>query len=262
MRRVSIGCLLATTLLSLGSAVVGDAQAREPSVDETMMIALDLMDVDIPGEGSGDQLELPPIEEPVIPAKEAPPSTPEPVIPAKEAPPSIPEKEPVVVERTPAPMPATRPPAQSPMPGIAPFLLEGPDRGAGTTKASTKPAGTKDVEAALQEVPAELKTVPPPPSRPGSLKLPSGTDVRGSGEADLPEIPLLKGADKGQEMPVPGTLGSGLSMKPMQGLDGAPVVSPDAGSSEPSRRAADYLQIHEDFDSRLIDIYESYYKDR
>jgi hypothetical protein len=262
MRRVSVGCLLAITLLALWILIVTDAQAREPGDDETMMIALDLMDLDIPGEGSGDQLELPPIEEPVVPAKKAPPSIPEPVIPAKEVPPSIPEKEPVVVERTPAPMPAARPPVESPMPGIAPFLLEGPDRAAGTTKASTRPTETRDFEAAIQEIPAELKTVPPPPSRAGSLKVPSGTDVRGAGEADLPEIPLLKGADTGQEMPVPGAVGSGLSMKPMQGLDGTSVVSPDARSSQSSRRAADHLQIHEDFDSRLIEIYEGYYKNR
>ena len=162
MRRLSIGCLLVATLLSLGGVVVGSAQAREPGSDKPMMIALDLMDLDIPGEGSGDQLELPPIEEPMSPVEEATPS--------------IPEQKPVVDERPQTEIPAARSPVQSPLPGIAPFLLEESGRGTGTTKAATKPAETRDFGAALEEIPAELKTVPPPPSRAGSLKLPSGTE--------------------------------------------------------------------------------------
>jgi hypothetical protein len=160
-------------------------------------------------------------------------------------------------------MPAARTPVESPVPGIAPFLLEGSGRrGAGTTQAGTRPAGTRDLETPLEEIPAELKTVPPPPSRAGSLKLPSGTDVSVSGEADLPEIPLLKGEDREQQTPVAGGQGSGLTMKPMQGLDGTPVVNPDARSSQRGRKAEDYLQVREDFDSRLIEIYERYYKKR
>jgi hypothetical protein len=213
-----------------------------------MMIALDLMDLDMPGEGGGDQLELPPIEESVSPADEATPS--------------IPEQEPAVVERTRTEMPAARTPVQSPLPGIAPFLLEGSGRGAGTTKAATEPAGTSDLETALEEMPAELKTVPPPPSRAGSLKLPSGTDVRASGEADLPEIPLLKGEDRGPQTTLPGGQGSGLTMKPMEGLDGTPVASPDGRPSRRGRRAEDSLQVREDFDSRLMEIYERFYKKR
>ena len=248
MRRVLIGCLLAVTLLSLGGVVLIRAQAREPGSDEPMVIALDLMDLDIPGEGSGDQLELPPIEEPVSPVEEATPS--------------IPEQKPVVVERPPVEIPAARSPVQSPLPGIAPFLLEESGRGTGTTKAATKPAGTRDFETALEEIPAELKTVPPPPSRAGSLKLPSGTDVGVAGEADLPEIPLLKGQDREQQRPVSGGQGSGLTMKPMLGLDGTPVVSQGSRSSQQARGAEDYLQIREDFDSRLFEIYESFYKKR
>jgi len=213
-----------------------------------MMIALDLMDLDIPGEGSGDQLELPPIEEPVSPVEEATPL--------------IPEQKPVVGERTLTEIPAARTPVQSPLPGIAPFLLEGSGRGEGTTKAATKPAGTSDIETALEEIPAELKTVPPPPSRAGSLKLPSGTDARAAGEADLPEIPLLKGEAREQQRPVLGGQASGLTMKPVQGLDGTPVVSPDARSSQQARQAEDYLQVREDFDSRLFEIYERFYKKR
>lgn len=248
MRRLSIGCLLVATLLWLGGVVVGSAQAREPGSDKPMMIALDLMDLDIPGEGSGDQLELPPIEEPMSPVEEATPS--------------IPEQKPVVDERAQTEMPAARSPVQSPLPGIAPFLLEESGRGTGTTKAATKPAGTRDLGTALEEIPAELKTVPPPPSRAGSLKLPSGADAAVAGEADLPEIPLLKGEDRAQQGPVPGGYGSGLTMKPMQGLDGAPVVSPDARSSQQARQAEDYLQVREDFDSRLFEIYETFYKKR
>jgi hypothetical protein len=207
------------------------------------------MDLDMPGDSSGDQLELPPIEEPASPVEEATPS--------------IPEQEPAVVERTPTQMPAARTPVESPLPGIAPFLLEGSGkRGAGTTQAGTRPAETRDLEGALEDIPAELKTVPPPPSRTGSLKLPSGTDVSVSGETDLPEIPLLKGGDSEQQTSVPGGSGSGLTMKPMQGLDGTPVVDPDARSSQRARQAEDYLQVREDFDSRLIEIYERFYKNR
>ena len=258
MRRLSIGCLLVATLLSLGGVVVGGAQAREPGSDKPMMIALDLMDLDIPGEGGGDQLELPPIEEPMSPVEEATPSIPEPE-------PAVVERtqqKPVVVERTQTEMPGARSPVLSPLPGIAPFLLEESGRGTGTTKAATKPAETRDLGTALQEIPAELKTVPPPPSRAGSLKLPSGTDVGVAGEADLPEIPLLKGEDREQQGPVPGGYGSGLTMKPMQGLDGTPVVRQDVRSSQQARQAEDYLQVREDFDSRLFEIYESFYKKR
>jgi hypothetical protein len=248
MRRGFVFCLLAAQLLSSGGAVMSSAQVREFGSDEQMMIALDLMDLDIPGEGSGDQMELPPIEEPVTPADEALPS--------------IPEQKPPEVERTRTGMPADRAPVRSSGSGIAPFLLDESRSGAGVTEAATRPPRTDDFESALEEIPAELKTVPPPPSRSESLKLPSGTGVQVSGEADLPEIPLLKGEDRAQPTPVSGGQGSGLSMKPIQGLDGTPVLSPDSRSPRQTRRAEDYLQVREDYDSQLFEIYDRFYKKR
>lgn len=248
MRHFFVGCLLAVFLLSGGAVVPSSGQGRDTESEKQTTIALDLMDLDIPGDGGGDQMDLPPIQETERPVDVAEPPAPQP--------------KPAEAELSGTEMPEAGRSVQSPMPGMVPFLLEGAGSGTGTTRAATKPTGGPDPEALIQELPAELKTVPPPPSRAESLKLPSGLDVGPSGEPAVPEIPLLKGQDRGQQTPMSGGQDSSLTMKPFPDLDEAPGASRDLRPSRAGRRPEDYLQIREDIDSRLIEIYERYYKDR
>jgi len=249
MRRVSLGFALAVLVLSLAGAVPASGQLGEKGSEEQKPVALDLMDLDIPGEGSEDQLELPPIQETQSPA---------PVTPASPSP-----ERPAEAKMSPAAgSKAGAGSAASPLPGMIPFLLEGSVGGQGTTKAATKPTGASPPVTSVEDLPAELKTVPPPPSHAGGLKVPSGADGKASGESALPEIPMLREEAKGQQAPgVVGT-GSSLTMKPLPDLHGTPASDKDAGLAPEDRRPEDYLQVREDIDSRLIEIYERFYKRR
>jgi hypothetical protein len=249
MRRISIGCLLAVFLLSGGGVAEGNGKVRKTGSEKRTLIALDLMDLDIPGEGGGDQMDLPPIQETERPAEVTEPPAPQ----------SKPEEE--DLSRTNVPEPRSS--DLSTMPGMAPFLLEEAGDGLGTTRAETGAAEGPSPEALLQEVPVELKTVPPPPSRAESLKLPSGLDGgASSGGTAVPEIPLLKDEDSGPKTPVAGGQESPLTMKPFSGLQDAPVAGRNFRPSREGRRLEDYLQVREEIDARLIEIYERYYRDR
>jgi len=246
MRHFSVGLLLLVFLLSGLGVVVSRGHADETEPERRMMIALDLMDLKIPGEGSGDEMELPPIQGAEGSEAEAEPPTPPP--------------EPAKVERSRRETPEASRSAQSPAPGLTPFLLEDPGVGDGSTRPGTETTEYRAPETLPGEFPAELKTIPPPPSRAEGLKLPSETGSSASGGSDVPEIPMLKSQDQGQRLPV--GQDSSLTMKPLPDLRGTSGVGRDSGYSPEPRRPEDYLQVREDLDAQLIDLYERYYRDR
>jgi hypothetical protein len=242
--------LLGFLLLFSGWGVVASGgEEIEAEVGGRTRIALDLMDLEIPGEGSGDEMELPPIQG--SGSREETPVPPE-------AP-----SEPVTFERPEQGIPERTRSVQSPSRGLAPFLLDEPVlRGEGA-RPETAPSVGGTSQDLTEEFPAELKTVPPPPSRAESLKLLPGMDVGGADRSDVPEIPLLKGEDWAQQPPASAEPDSSLTMKPFPDLRGLSETSPGvAGSSPKERRQEDYLQAREDIDKRLIDLFERYYKDR
>ena len=245
-----MGCLLVVFLLPGWGVFPSSGQERETVSEKQTTVALDLMDLDIPGEGGGDQMDLPPIQESEEPSDVARPPAP--------------QQEPAEAELGKTEMPQAGRSVSSPMPGMVPFLLEGAGagRGGGTTGAATKATEGPDPETLIKELPTELKTVPPPPSRAESLKLPSGLDAGTSGETSVPEIPLLKGEDRGQETPAPGGQDSSLTLKSFEDSREAHGAGRVSKPSRVGRRPEDYLQVREDIDSRLIEIYERYYKDR
>ena len=71
---------------------------------------------------------------------------------------------------------------------------------------------------------------------------------------------MLKSEDQGQWLPV--GQDSSLTMKPLPDLRGTSGASRDSGYSPEPRRPEDYLQVREDLDAQLIDLYERYYRDR
>ena len=246
MRNASVVLLLTVFLLSQGGVVASRGQANETDPERRTMIALDLMDLEIPGEGGGDEMELPPIQG--AERSEVEPETPTPL------------REPAQVEWSRSEIPEAGRSAHSPGPGLDPFLLEDPGFGGGSTRPGTETTGDRALETVTGEFPAELKTVSPPPSRAESLKLPSGMDASASGGPDVPEVPLLETEDRGQRVPV--GQDSSLTMKPLTGLRGMPGASRESRPSPERRRPEDYLQVREDLDAKLIDLYERYYKDR
>ena len=250
MKRILTGSLLSLFILSAGGPVTTRGQAEGSEPGDRTWVALDLMDLELPGEGDGDQMELPPIEQPKPPDETK-------AVPSESEPP------PARVESTRTQTAAPTGAAESPSPGIAPFLLEGTGERAGTTRPAATSAEGLDAEIPVEEIPTELKTIPPPPSRAESLKLPSGEDASGSGDSDVPEIPLLTGEEAGgQETPVSGGQDSSLTLKPLSDLSVDSGTGRRKASAQDGRRQEDYLQVREDIDSRLIDIYERYYKDR
>ncbi len=246
MRHVSVVLFLAVFLLSGWSVVASRGQANETEPERRTMIALDLMDLEIPGEGSGDEMELPPIQG--VERSEVEPEPP------------IPPQGPAEVERSWPETPEASRSAQSPEPGLVPFLLEDLGVGGGSTRPGTETRGYRAPETLTGEFPAELKTVSPPPSHAESLKLSSGMDASASGGSDVPEVPLLRSEDRGQRVPV--GRDSSLTMKPLPDLRGTSGASRAFRPSPERRRPEDTLQVHEDLDAQLIDLYERYYKDR
>jgi hypothetical protein len=85
-------------------------------------------------------------------------------------------------------------------------------------------------------------------------------DGSDSGGSDVPEVPLLTREDRGQG--VPAGQDSSFTMKPLPDLRGTSGASRDSATSPERRRHEDYVQVREDLDARLIDLYERYYKDR
>jgi len=246
MRHLSVVLFLTVCLLSGWGLVASPGQANEMEPEQRTMIALDLMDLEIPGEGSGDEMELPPIQGAEKSEMEPEPATP--------------PWEPAEVERSRPETPEASRSVQSPEPGLAPFLLEDPGVGGGSTRPGTETTGYREPETLTGEFPAELKTVSPPPSSAERLKLPSGMDTSASGGSDVPEVPLLTSEDRGQRLPV--GQDSSLTMKPLPDLRGTSGASPDSRPLTERQRPEDYLQVREGLDAQLMDIYERYYKDR
>lgn len=246
MRHVFLVLLLAVFLLVGWGVVESRSQVNETDPEGRTLIALDLMDLEIPGEGSGDEMVLPPIQETERSEVEPEPQTP--------------PEEPAEIEPSRYEAPEASRSAQSPAPGLTPFLLEDPGAGDGSTRRGTETTGEREPETLTGDFPSELKTVPPPPSRAESLKLPSGTDTSASGGSDVPEIPLLRSEDRGQRDPL--GQDSPFTMKPLPDLRGTSGARRDPLPSTERRRPEDYLQVREDTDAQLIDIYERYYKDR
>lgn len=249
MKHILVGCLLSLFILSAGGPVTTRGQAEGSEMGDRTVVALDLMDLELPGEDDGDQMELPPIGEPGSPDK-APPR------PGSEPP--APRLEGMGTET-----PASAESAGSPEPGIAPFLLEGTRERPGSTRPAATSAEGLDAEIPLDEIPTELKAVTPPPSRADSLKLPSGADASGSGEPDIPEIPLLTTEDaRGRETSVSGEQDSSPTLKPLSDLYGTSGAGSREAPAQAGRQQEDYLQVREDIDARLIEIYERFYEDR
>lgn len=251
MRNIAVGFLSAVFLLSGGGGAPCSGQVRDAESAERTTIALDLMDLDIPGESRGDLMELPPMQE-----RESP---------AAEEHPRVPQRGFAEVESSETEMPKAGRAASSPVPGMVPFLLDGLDgtgMGGVRSRSMTQPAGERDPDALIQELPGDLKAVPPPPSRAESLKLPSGMDMSEARDSDVPEIPLLKDEDRGQQAPSSGGWGPSLTMKPLPDLAGTPEAGSDSKPFPATRRPEDYLQIREDLDSRLMEVFERFYKDR
>jgi hypothetical protein len=246
MRHVSVALLLTVFLLSGWGVAASRGRANETEPERRTMIALDLMDLEIPGEDSGDEMELPPIQGVDRSRVEPEPPTP--------------PQEPAEVEQSWSETPEAKRSAQSPEPGLVPFLLEDPGVGGGSARPGTETTGDRVPETLTGEFPDELKTVSPPPSHAESLKLPPGMDAGASGGSDVPEVPLLKSEDWGQRVPV--GQDSSLTMKPLPDLGGTSGASRDSRPSPERRRPEDTLQVHEDLDALLIDIYERFYKDR
>lgn len=246
MRHVTVVVLLAVFLLSGWGIVASRGQANETEPERRTMIAMDLMDLEIPGEGSRDEMELPPIQG--VEKSETEPAPP------------TPPRESAEVERSRLEAPEASRSAYSPAPGLVPFLLEDPGGGGGSTPPGTETTGDRAPETLTGEFPDELKELPSPSSHADSLKLPSGVDTSAAGGSDVPEIPMLKSEDRGQRVPV--GQDSSLTMKPLPDLRGTSGASRDSRPSPEPRRPEDTLQVREDLDAQLIDIYERYYKDR
>jgi hypothetical protein len=206
------------------------------------------MELDIPGEGEGDPMDLPPMEEPERATAEPTPSTP--------------PQASTVVESSRSDVPPEKGTVPPPSTGMAPFLLEGADRGGEKSRAATAPAETYDAAVPVEELATELKAVPPPSSRAETLKVPPDTEPEASGELAVPEIPLLKAEERAQGMSVSSDQDPSLIMKPLSDLYSSEAVSRSSAPSRPSRRPEDYLQVREDIDARLIKIYERFYKSR
>jgi hypothetical protein len=243
MRHLSVVLFLVVCLLSGLGFFASRGLANETEPERRTMIALELMDLEIPGEGSRDEMELPPIQG-------AEKSEMEPERPT-------PPREPAEVETSRPETPEASRSVQSPEPGLVPFLLEDPGVGGGSTRPGTEMAGDRAPETLTEEFPAELKTVSPPPSRAETLKMPSVGDASGSGD---PDLPLLKDLEGSQEVSV--GRDSSLTMKPLPDLRGSSSGGRDAGGSQEPRQPEDYLQVREDFDEQLVDLYERYYKGR
>jgi hypothetical protein len=244
MTRLFVVLLVAVFLISGLGLVAGRGHANEAESEGPQMIALDLTDLEIPGEGSESEMELPPIQ-----GTEGSEMEPEPPAPPPQA---------AEVEKSQIRIPAATRPVESPDPGLAPFLLEDPgDARAVSTRPSKETVEAPVTETSTEEFPSELKTVPPPPSRAESLKMPSAGDASGSGE---PELPVLKDLEGSQEVSV--GRDSSLTMKPLPDLRGSSSAGRDSGGSQERRRPEDYLQVSEDFDEQLVDLYERYYKGR
>ena len=247
MRHLAVVLFIAVFLLSGSGLVASRGQANETETERRTMIALDLTDLEIPGEGSSDEMELPPIQG--VEKSEMEPEPP------------TPPREPAEVEWSRPETPEASRSALSPEPGLVPFLLEDPGVGGVSTRPGAETTGDRVPEALTGEFPAELKTVSPPPSRAERLKLPSGMDASASGGSDVPEVPLLTSEDRGQRLPA--GQDSPLTMKPLPDLRGTSgAASRDSRPSPERRRPEDYVQVREDLDAQLIDLYERYYKDR
>lgn len=244
---VAVFCV-AVFLFPGRSVVASPGQAGGREGETRTRVALDLTDLDIPGKGGEDEMELPPIQGTDGRKPEGASAAP------SEKPPEM--------DRGKNEMPTGSRSAPLSTPGLAPFLLDEPDAGGAKTRAGSEQVGDRGSEAPADELPAELKALPPPPSHAESLKLPPGTEGSASGRAGVPEIPLLDEGDRGQ--PVPGRPGQdgSLTMKPFPDLRGTSTAGRASRPSSRELRPEDTLQVHEDIDAKLIDLFERFYKDR
>lgn len=249
MRSLPVSLFVAVFSLCGWGVLPGNGQVRETAEGIPIRVALDLMDLDIPGEGGGDEMELPPIQGAERPEKEG--------VPAESA------RQPAEGERSRSGVEEARRPKEAPAPGVVPFLLEEPGARQGTTRAGSVTTAEPAAGEGLEDVPVLLKAVPPPPSHTDGLRLDSGTETRKGGPSQVPEIPLLKGEDGGQRQAEPSLQDPSLTMKPLPDPPGVSEAHrPAAGPSQRSRRPEDTLQVREDIDARLLEIFERYYKDR
>ncbi len=238
LRPLLQGLAVALLLRAPAGAVVAVPAVRTGGVpaEGRTRVALDLMDLDVPGEGGGDRLELPPLEEPSKPAPEP-------------APPSSPKAGGVEGEkgREVPPPRASSPPEP---PDLVPLLLPETEE-----VQAPRPAGGE----AAEEIPIELKAVSPVPVDSERLKLPSAGAEGGGGEGGIPEMPLLPDSG-GAGGPEPAPPVSVMPLKPLPGLEGKGIRSGGSVHSGKSRRPEDFLRFHEEMDTHLIEIYKRFYE--
>ena len=244
MRYVPLAFLVWLFLLSGWTVAPGSSPEGGAERQEARRIALDLTDLDIPGPGGGDEMELPPIQG------------------TDRQEPAVPSRKPVEVERRENEVPAVSRPVPSPAPGMAPFLLDEAEVESGTTRVGSERPANRAPEVRGEEFPAELKALPPPPSRAESLKLPPGMDASASVKSDVPEIPWLEDEGGGQQGPLTSGRDGALTMKPFPDLRGTSTAGRVSRPSSHALRPEDTLQVREDIDAKLIDLFERYYKDR
>ncbi len=246
MRPVSV--VIALTVILCFGGPVGSGRGQTgggPGPEDEMRVALDLMDLEFPGEEGGDEMSLPPIQGPDEPAVEPGPE------------PDAPEPAPAEAAATDVPPVSRSAPPPASAQGLNPFLLDGPENEPEMPRSGYEPSPAPSTFA--DEFPADLKEVPPPPARAEGLKLPSGIDTRSPGKSDVPEIPMLK--EEG-DLPPPRGEDSALSMKPLPDLGGTSSSGLGTKPASSGRRPQDYLQVREDIDAQLFDLYERHYKDR
>ncbi len=248
MRNGAVVFIITVFLFSSWGIVPSHGQAGETQPEVRTLLALDLMDLEIPGEDDGDEMALPPIQGSDKPEVEPPPvpDTPKPA----ETGANVSDFPPV----------SRSAPAAAPEPGLVPFLLEEPQLETETPRSVYETSPEPTPATLTDEFPAELKEVPPPPSRAESLKLHSGPEMRSAGESDVPEIPMLKGEGGGPQAPL--GQDSALTMKPLPELRGTSSTSFGSRPIQAGRQPKDYLQVREDIDAQLFDLYERYYKSR
>lgn len=206
------------------------------------LLCLDLMELEIPGDKGGEQLDLPPLRDAREPERKAP--TPA----VRTEPPAQP----------PSGVRSREEAAPPPAPGLSPLMLPEPERG----RVGTRLPGEAAYPPPKGDLSTDLKPVAPPRSRPGELKVPAEGGATPRSQESAPDLPLLR---RGQGGPRPlGEPGrdSVLTLKSATGGSPertAPLEIGGGVSSDFSMRSGG---VPEPIDPILERIYERYYKHR
>ena len=223
-------------------------------------ICLELMDLDSPEQGQ-EEMELPPLKagEEEKPARgEAPASKVLSVPETRRSGEPVPKAD---VALPPLKMPAGvwEEPVRKAAPavGLSPMILPPPPPI--ITEQELMPLKALEPRGVATKEPASLKAVAPPAARDQGLKLPSsgaGSPV----ESSPPEMPILVGTGDREEPQA--LMAPPLPVKPVQKTaasqdsQGAPGVLAEADAAKKTAAPG------EDLDSKLVEIYERFYRNR